>query len=100
MYEIIKSFVDLTDGGYRYNLGDTYPRDGVNPSQRRIKELLSNNNKQGVPLIKSVPSFIASETGQEISISDDGKDSDLESPETEKESQASKPRGRRGKTKK
>lgn len=53
-YKVIKHFVDLQDGNHKYNIGDTYPRKGVDVLQSRINELASNKNKQGVPLIKEV----------------------------------------------
>lgn len=68
MYEVIKAFHDLKDAKktksgtvyFEYNVGDTYPRNGLNPSEERIAELAGNNNKQGTPLIKLVE-----ETGKE-----------------------------------
>lgn len=68
MYEVIKAFHDLKDTKktksgtvyFEYNVGDTYPRNGLNPSEERIAELAGNNNKQGTPLIKLVE-----ETGKE-----------------------------------
>ena len=54
MYRVIKFFTDLQDKGYAYNVGDTYPRDGLTVSKKRIAELLSNKNKQKTPLIEEV----------------------------------------------
>ena len=54
MWKVVKYFTDLQDGHYAYNVGDTYPRKGLNPSEERIVELSGSNNKQGVPLIKEV----------------------------------------------
>lgn len=54
MWKVVKYFTDLQDGDYAYNVGDTYPRKGLNPSEERITELSGSNNKQGVPLIKEV----------------------------------------------
>lgn len=53
-YEVIKYFTDLQDGNHPYEVGDTYPRDGLEPSLERVAELLGTDNKQGVPLIKAV----------------------------------------------
>lgn len=55
-YQVIKKFRDLQDKEYRYKAGDTYPREGYKPSQTRIDELASNQNKQKTPLIKKVGS--------------------------------------------
>lgn len=53
-FEVIKYFTDLQDENRPYNVGDTYPREGYEPSLERIAELSGNDNKQGVPLIKAV----------------------------------------------
>lgn len=54
MYEVIHYFTDLQDNEYPYNVGDAFPRDGLEASEERIKELSGNNNKQHKPLIKFV----------------------------------------------
>ena len=61
-YEAVKAFHDLQDykdvkGGkvyHHYDVGDTYPRQGLTPNKTRIEELLSSGNAQGVPLIAEV----------------------------------------------
>ena len=53
-YEVIKYFTDLQDNNRPYNVGETYPRDGYEPSLERVAELSGNDNKQGTPLIKAV----------------------------------------------
>lgn len=58
-YEVVKAFHDLQDykdikGGkvyHHYDVGDTYPRQGLTPNKARIEELLGSGNAQGVPLI-------------------------------------------------
>lgn len=52
-YEVIKSFTDLQDNNFLYNVGDTYPREGYTPTDRRIDELSGSANKQHTPLIKA-----------------------------------------------
>lgn len=42
---VITPFVDLEDGHYMYRKGDIYPREGLNVSDERIMQLLSNQNK-------------------------------------------------------
>ena len=54
MYKVIKMFTDLQDNNYKYEIGDEYPRLGLNPSISRFKELSSKFNKQGTPLIKEI----------------------------------------------
>ena len=53
-YRVIKSFTDLQDDGYAYNVGDTFPREGTEVSDKRIAQLASAANRQGVPLIEKV----------------------------------------------
>lgn len=69
MYIVTKPFYDLQDVTkadhtkdgdiprefWLYKAGDVYPRDGANPpSEQRIRELASDSNKQGTPLIEWV----------------------------------------------
>lgn len=53
-YEVIRFFTDAQDNEYAYREGDIYPREGLTVSEVRIKDLLSGNNFQRVPLIKRV----------------------------------------------
>lgn len=61
-YEVVKAFHDLQDykdvkGGkvyHHYDVGDTYPRQGLTPNKTRNEELLGSGNAQGVPLIAEV----------------------------------------------
>ena len=55
MYRVINHFVDLQDNNYKYDVGDTYPRKGLNVLQSRINELASHKNKQKTPLIEEIP---------------------------------------------
>ena len=54
MYKVIKYFVDLQDGNRPYNVGDVFPRSGLEVKPERLAELAGSENKQGVPLIKLV----------------------------------------------
>lgn len=54
MYEVIHYFTDLQDNEYPYNVGDTFPRDGLTVIEERLKELSGSNNKQHKPLIKHI----------------------------------------------
>lgn len=54
-YKVVyKAFKDLEDDNYFYKEGDIYPREGLEPSKKRITELSSNKNKIGKILIKKV----------------------------------------------
>lgn len=54
MYEVIHFFTDLQDNEYPYNVGDLFPRDGLEVEEGRLRELSSNNNLQRKPLIKKI----------------------------------------------
>lgn len=54
MYKVIAYFEDLQDGRHAYNVGDKYPRNGVETTADRIEELATNQNRQKKPLIKKV----------------------------------------------
>lgn len=54
MYKVIKCFLDLQDGNHPYNVGDVFPRSGVEVKEERLEELAGSHNKQGVPLIQIV----------------------------------------------
>lgn len=53
-YKVLRFFEDLQDDNYYYETGSIYPRDGLTPSQERINELASAENKQGIPLIEGI----------------------------------------------
>lgn len=55
MYKVIRSFRDLTDRGYLYNVGDVFPRDGVKVTKERLAELASTKNKAKRILIEKEP---------------------------------------------
>lgn len=45
----------MQDNNYAYNVGDEYPRKGMSVLPSRIKELATDKNRQGVPLIEEIP---------------------------------------------
>ena len=54
-YKVIKTFNDLEDDEHVYIANkDIYPRDGLEPTKKRIKELTSNKNKIGEILIEKL----------------------------------------------
>ncbi len=53
-YKVIKHFVDLQDSNHKYDVGDAYPRKGLNVLQSRINELAGKKNRQGCPLIEEI----------------------------------------------
>ena len=54
MYKVIERFMDLQDDNHIYEVGDAYPREGAYPKLERIRELASNRNKIGKPLIEEI----------------------------------------------
>ena len=54
MYKVIHFFTDLKDNSHPYNVGDTFPRKGVEVSPQRYAELSSKYNLQGKPLIQYI----------------------------------------------
>lgn len=65
MYKVIEFFADLQDNNHEYNVGDTFPRVGVEVSEERIAELAGRQNKRGVPLIKEVKDKKKKKTAEE-----------------------------------
>lgn len=53
-YRVIHYFTDLQDLDYPYKVGDVFPRQGLSVSEERLKELSSDANKRGMPLIELV----------------------------------------------
>lgn len=63
MYRVLEQFHDLEDFTtdkkgertyFEYNEGDTYPREGYEPAEWRIDELMGGDNPLRTPLIKEV----------------------------------------------
>lgn len=52
MYKVIVSFADLKDKNHVYNVGDTFPRKGLEVTEERLAELSGKENKRGIPLIE------------------------------------------------
>lgn len=51
---VYKAWKDMEDENHLYKKGDIYPREGLKPTKKRIKELSSKNNKIGEILIEAV----------------------------------------------
>jgi hypothetical protein len=54
MYRVIKYFTDLQDNNHEYDVGDIYPHNKKKVSASRIKELATDKNRRGIPLIEKV----------------------------------------------
>lgn len=64
MHKVIKYFVDLQDNNHPYNVGDTFPRKGLEVTEERLAELSGSQNKQGVPLIEKVKKATTKKTAK------------------------------------
>lgn len=73
MFIVINAFLDLQDAEYLYDVGDAYPREGLEPSEERIKELLGSDNLQGQPMIKAVKTVPVDVKGEESADSADSE---------------------------
>jgi hypothetical protein len=72
MYRVLEHFHDLEDFKadkkgertyFEYNEGDTYPRDGYEPAEWRIDELMGGGNPLKRPLIEEVDA-VTNELGE------------------------------------
>ena len=45
----------MQDNNFAYQVGDEYPRKGLSVLPSRIRELATDKNRQGVPLIEEIP---------------------------------------------
>ena len=52
MYKTLVYFEDLQDNNHAYHEGDVFPREGMEVSKERLKELSSTKNLRGIVLIK------------------------------------------------
>lgn len=94
-YRVIKMFTDLQDKEYAYQVGDTYPREGLSPTDERIAELSSSRNRQGKPLIEAIPEESAVEAPKAVDIPET-EETDISDDSTE-EIEDTKPRKRKHK---
>ena len=62
MYKAIVEFYDLTDGGRKYSVGDTFPRADFDVSEERIAFLLGNDNRLGKPVIEKIGKAVEEKT--------------------------------------
>ena len=54
MYRAVIYFEDLKDGRHPYNIGDVFPREGLEVSEERIRELLGQSNLRRMAVIEKV----------------------------------------------
>lgn len=71
MYTVRERFTDLQDNGYDYAVGDTYPRKGYTPTEKRIKALTTNKNVRKRPLIEAVATVAATVESPDENVEED-----------------------------
>lgn len=54
MYKVVRAFLDSIDTNRLYNVGDTYPADGVKVNKKRFDELANGTNRNGKIYIEEV----------------------------------------------
>lgn len=64
-YKVINYFTDLQDNNFAYEVGDEFPRKGLEVSEERIAELSGSDNLQKKPLIAAVEETAVEETAVE-----------------------------------
>ena len=84
MYKVLEYFTDLKDNSYEYNVGDTYPRAGYEPSAERIEELASTKNVRHRPLIEPINDEAESVAAEAEVSAEETEDAE---PEVEEESE-------------
>ncbi|MGG6836004.1 UNVERIFIED_CONTAM: Rho termination factor N-terminal domain-containing protein [Streptococcus canis] len=52
-YTVKARFFDLLDNSFLYEVGDSFPRKGYEPSKERLESLLSSNNTEHKPFIEA-----------------------------------------------
>lgn len=50
--KVLIAFTDGEDGNHVYNVGDQYPRTGLEPTDERIAYLASDRNRLKAPVIE------------------------------------------------
>lgn len=79
-YIVVKHFTDLQDHGYKYAEGDTYPREGYEPSDERIEMLSTASNRQKAVLIEAVPEVISEVIPEDVTDATENEDEPEEKP--------------------
>lgn len=63
MYRVIEYFTDLKDNNHAYKVGDIFPHDGMEVSEKRLLELSTDANRRHMPLIEKVE-IVENEAGE------------------------------------
>lgn len=88
MYKVLEYFEDLQDNDYAYEVGDTYPREGYEPTAERVEMLSTDKNVRKRPLIEAI---------EESPEDEEAPEAIEDVSEVEESSEEKKPRGRKRK---
>ena len=66
MDRAVTVFVDRFDNNYAYKPGDIFPRDGIEVSEDRIKQLLSGENNANLKCIEVVKAEVKEDVEEEV----------------------------------
>ena len=94
MYKVLEYFTDLKDNSFAYEAGDTYPREGYEPSEERIDELATTKNVRHRPLIKLIPEDTSETVDEEEAIVSPEEETEEEESEKIVEESDEKPKKR------
>ncbi len=64
MYQVLELFADLQDHNHIYQPGDSFPREGLTVSPKRLAELAGKENKRKRPVIAEIKEETQSEEEQ------------------------------------
>lgn len=87
-YKVTIAFADSLDDGFVYRAGDTYPRDGYEPTPDRIIELIGTANGRGFPVIEEVTEEVSEAIAEEPVTESEASEVPFSEPVTEEEAEA------------
>lgn len=96
MYKVIKYFTDLQDNNHAYQVGDVFPHEGKEVTEKRLLELSTSANRRGMPLIEKVEEIEVAEAIEEVEENEPVEDFMNPPEEPIEEEDNEKPKKRRG----
>lgn len=94
MYKVIKYFTDLQDNNHAYQVGDVFPHEGKEVTEKRLLELSTSANRRGMPLIEKVEETEVAEEVEETEPVEDFMNPPEDPIEEEDNEKPKKRRGR------
>jgi hypothetical protein len=96
MYRVIKYFTDLQDNNHAYQVGDIFPHEGKEVTEKRLLELSTSANRRGMPLIEKVEETEVAKEVEEVEKTEPVEDFMNPPEEPIEEEDNEKPKKRRG----